>query len=69
MTDNSEMELINALFRSELEKFKDTDDSVKREVVRILQEAGALSWMREVCANDPDPQIQDYVRLAEDFDA
>ncbi len=67
--ENPEMELINSLFRSELEKFKGADDNVKREVVRILQEAGALDWMREVCASDPDPQIQDYIRLAESFDA
>lgn len=67
--DNPEMDLINALFRSELEKFKATDDTVKREVVRILHEAGALAWMREVCAADPDPQIRDYIRLAEHIDA
>ena len=66
---NSDMDLMNSLFRSELEKFKDADDSVKREVIRILREAGALDWMREVCSNDPDPQIQDYIRLAENPDA
>jgi hypothetical protein len=63
--EHPELDLINSLFRHELEKFKNADDSVKQEVVRILREAGALDWMREVCANDPDPQIRDYLRLAD----
>lgn len=63
MTD-SEMDFINAMFRAELDKFKGSPADVKTQVVLLIQEAGAIDWLIEICAQDNDPQMQEYAQIA-----
>lgn len=64
MQQDPEMEFVNQMFRSELEKFKGADEATRMEVVRVIAEANALDWLIEVAEADDDPQIQDYAALA-----
>ena len=64
MTEDPEMEFMNQMFRSELEKFKDADEETRQQVVAIIAEAGALDWLIEVCEKDDDPQFRAYAEIA-----
>ncbi|MEM6526790.1 MAG: hypothetical protein AAF653_00770 [Chloroflexota bacterium] len=64
MTEDPEMEFMNQMFRSELEKFKGADEATRRQVVAIIAEANALDWLIEVCDSDDDPQIRAYADIA-----
>ncbi len=67
MDQDPENDLINAMFRNELEKFKNASLIVRQQVVNVIYDAGALDWLLEVCENDPDPDIQAYAQLAHKF--
>lgn len=64
MQQDPEMDFLNTMFRSELEKFKGAEEPTRLEVVRVIAEANALDWLIEVAEADDDPQIQSYAVLA-----
>ncbi|MEO0561108.1 MAG: hypothetical protein AAF125_03285 [Chloroflexota bacterium] len=62
-----EMDMVNALFRAELQRFRGTDAALKRKVVELIVEAGALNWLLELTEHDRDPEIQMYFDIAQEF--
>lgn len=67
MQNDPEMNFMNQMFRSELEKFKTFDEETRMRVVKVIAEANALDWLIEIAENDDDPAIQAYAELARNY--
>lgn len=61
---DSEMHLLDQMFRAELIRFKNADEATRREVVRLIVEAGGFDWLVELTQDDEDPQVRAYGELA-----
>jgi len=65
--NDTDMDLLNGMFRAELQKFKSADEATRMRVVDVIAKAGALDWLIEISKEDSDPQIRAYAALAQEY--